>query len=307
VALMDARSIAATALNHGVLTAASEENYKRLPFYNIPYTFDASAYEATVYEGYGQPSEDAQLITGPGIRDWPEFAPLAENLLLMIASVITDPVTTTDELIPSGETSSYRSNPLALAEFTLSRKDPGYVGRAKQASLPNAEVLDKVRRLVGDDQKSANFTDSVSTDELQSKEPYEDICENIGWGSLIYARRPGDGSAREQAASCQRVLGGVANIAEGYATKRYRSNLITWGMLPFILDGEPPFETGDYVYIPKIREAVINEGKKINAYLINGNGCKSIERELGELTGDEREVILAGGLINFYKLNTDRI
>jgi aconitate hydratase len=301
VALMDARSIAATALNHGVLTAASEENYKGAgkpvypgkqanveaaqPFCIKPYTFDASAYEATVYDGCGKPVPDTQLVTGPGIRDWPQFAPLKDNLLLMVASVILDPVTTTDELIPSGETSSYRSNPQALAEFTLSRKDPGYVGRAKQANSPDAKVLERVKKLA----------------EADINRPSADIFENIGWGSLIYARRPGDGSAREQAASCQRVLGGVANIASGYATKRYRSNLINWGMLPFIFGGEPLFNTGDYVLIPGIREAVINKTQAINAYIVNEDRCELIELELGKLTGDEREIILRGGLINYYK------
>jgi aconitate hydratase len=294
VALMDARSIAATALNHGVLTAASEENYKgpAKPFYIKQYAFDASAYEATVYEGYGKPVTDARLITGPGIRDWPQFAPLAGNLLLAVASVILDPVTTTDELIPSGETSSYRSNPQALAEFTLSRKDPGYVARAKRANEPDTEALERVKRLA-----EAKIADGGPT----GKRPDIDIFESIGWGSLIYARRPGDGSAREQAASCQRVLGGVANIAEGYATKRYRSNLINWGMLPFIYKGEPPFKTGDYVLIPKIREAVINKKRIIGAYLISGDSCVPIGLELGGLTDDEREIILGGGLINFYK------
>jgi aconitate hydratase len=313
VALMDARSIAATAVNHGVLTAASEENYKKrvdytrgfsnpadLIKYDKPYFYDPSTYEATVYEGYSKPDENAELVTGPGIRDWPQFAPLSDNLLLMIASVITDPVTTTDELIPSGETSSYRSNPQALAEYTLSRKDPGYVARAKQAAIPDMNLLERVKELVGEDLDAVEDFAYALDGGLDFEKPGEDIFENIGWGSLIYARRPGDGSAREQAASCQRVLGGVANIAEGYATKRYRSNLINWGMLPLILDDEPFFKTGDYVFFPGIRDAIINGERLINAYLINEDGCEYIELELGDLTGDEREIILQGGLINYY-------
>jgi aconitate hydratase len=327
VALMDARSIAATAVNHGVLTAASEENYKGIGtkgyyfknanagnFENAteedhfalkPYFFDGTAYEATVYEGFGEPAQDAELVTGPGIRDWPVFAPLADNLLLTVASVITDPVTTTDELIPSGETSSYRSNPLALAEYTLSRKDPGYVARAKQAAVPKPEVLEMVKALVEDELEAIGDIGYMFDGDMGDDLPGSEIFENVGWGSLIYARRPGDGSAREQAASCQRVLGGVANIAQGYATKRYRSNLINWGMLPLLLEeDEPFFKTGDYLFFHGIRQALINGDRIINAYLINDEGCEFIELELGELTQDEREIILQGGLINYYGSRT---
>ncbi|MCL2048538.1 MAG: aconitase family protein [Defluviitaleaceae bacterium] len=269
VALMDALSIAATAANGGKLTPA-DKLISQIP----RYFFDSKIYAKQIYKGVNKPDKAAELAYGPGIRDWPEFKPLGENMLLYVASVITDPVTTTDELIPSGETSTFRSNPYALAEHTLSRKDPEYVGRAKRAAT--VEIPSAVKAL-------------------------PEFSENLAVGSLVYARKPGDGSAREQAASCQRVLGGLANIAEEYATKRYRSNLINWGMLPFIFGEEPPFECEDFVYIPNIREKVEKLEQKIPAIVIGKNGgTREITLEL-VLTATEAEALLAGCLINLYK------
>lgn len=277
VALMDARSIAATARNGGILTPATEIDYDcGIPEYN----YDDTVYRNRVYNGYGSPDPSTELRLGPNITDWPEMGALSDNLLLAVASVINDPVTTTDELIPSGETSSYRSNPLRLAEFTLSRIDPGYVGRAKAAAQLTADRL----------------PEAVKT---AVSKIYRDGQTAIG--SLIYAVKPGDGSAREQAASCQRVLGGLANIASEYATKRYRSNLINWGMLPFILEGKPPFETGDYIFIPDVRYAVALGRDTLDAYAIRRNGSTvGFKLKLGALTDEEREIILAGCLINHY-------
>jgi aconitate hydratase len=269
VALMDALSIAATAVN-GVLTAAD-----RLVSDIPKYFFDGSIYAKQIYNGVNKPDKNAELEYGPGIRDWPEFKPLGENMLLYAASVITDPVTTTDELIPSGETSTFRSNPYALAEHTLSRKDPAYVGRAK---------------------KAAAFTQADIPDAVKALPRYS---ADTAIGSLVYARKPGDGSAREQAASCQRVLGGLANIAAEYATKRYRSNLINWGMIPFIFPEEPPFECGDFVYIPDIRKAVKELAEKIPAFVVSKNGVKEITLEIS-LTETEAQALLAGCLINLY-------
>ena len=285
VALMDARSIAATTANGGILTPATDVDYDP----TVPeYQYDASSYDTRVYQGFGKGDYDALLKFGPNIKDWPEIAPLGDNLLLKVASYITDPVTTTDELIPSGETSSYRSNPLGLAEFTLSRKDPEYVGRAKavqaeetarRAGAGDAALLAKVNAVPG--------------------------CEQLKWNdiqiaSTIFAVKPGDGSAREQAASCQRVLGAGANIVTEYATKRYRSNLINWGMLPLQLAGATPFGLGDYVLIPNVREALKGDLQSIKAYVL-GDTVKEFELYMAPLTTDERQILADGCLINFYK------
>ena len=285
VALMDARSIAATTANGGILTPATDIDYDP----TVPeYQYDASSYDTRVYQGFGKGDYDALLKLGPNIKDWPEIAPLGDNLLLKVASYITDPVTTTDELIPSGETSSYRSNPLGLAEFTLSRKDPEYVGRAKavqaeekarRAGEGSAEVLAQLHKVPG--------------------------CENLTWNdvqiaSTIFAVKPGDGSAREQAASCQRVLGAGANIVTEYATKRYRSNLINWGMLPLQLVGATPFGLGDYVFIPNVREALKGDLQDIKAYVL-GDTAKEFSLYMAPLTADERKILADGCLINFYK------
>ena len=293
VALMDVRSIAATAANKGYLTAATDIDVN---FTKPKYYFDKSIYENRVYDGVGKADPSVEIKFGPNIVDWPKMSALTDNLLLKVVSVIHDPVTTTDELIPSGETSSYRSNPLGLAEFTLSRKDPAYVGRAKEiqkaekARLVNESPIDAVSEL-GD-----IFT--------TIKEVFTDVNnENTGIGSTIYAVKPGDGSAREQAASCQKVLGGWANIAHEYATKRYRSNLINWGMLPFVLKEDLCFDNGDYLFVPNIVEAIKEKKDSIKGYVVN-NSMKEFELKLGELTDDEREIILKGCLINYYKLNS---
>ena len=289
VALMDARSIAATAANKGYLTAATDIDVN---FTKPKYYFDKSIYENRVYDGVGKADPSVEIKFGPNIVDWPTMS----ALLLKVVSVIHDPVTTTDELIPSGETSSYRSNPLGLAEFTLSRKDPEYVGRAKEiqkaekARIANESPIDAVNEL-----------GSVFT---SIREVFTDVnYKNTGIGSTIYAVKPGDGSAREQAASCQKVLGGWANIAKEYATKRYRSNLINWGMLPFILKEDICFDNGDYLFVPNIIEAIKEKKDSIKAYVVN-KSMKELELKLGELTDDEREIILKGCLINYYKLNS---
>ena len=289
VALMDARSIAATAANKGYLTSAENVDVQ----FNKPkYFFDGSIYENRCYFGYGKEDPSVDIKFGPNIVDWPQMSQLTDNLLLKVVSVIHDPVTTTDELIPSGETSSYRSNPLGLAEFTLSRKDPAYVPKAKE--VQNAEKA----RLVGqfDDAALAEFNDFAAT----LKDKFDADLTNTGIGSVIYAVKPGDGSAREQAASCQKVLGGWANIANEYATKRYRSNLINWGMLPFILDEEIPFDKDDYIFVPGIAKAVAEKISEMDAYIV-GKDCKKFTLKLGELTDDERKIILRGCLINYYK------
>ena len=284
VALMDARSIAATAANGGKLTSAIGAETTE-----YTYKFDDSAYKSRFYNGFGHPDKSAELVLGPNITDWPAMPKLGENLLVGLASVIDDPVTTTDELIPSGETSSYRSNPLGLAEFTLSRKDPEYVGRAKSiVSDPiSVTVLSAVKRIDID----------------RGHESETDINE-IQTGSAIYAIKPGDGSAREQAASCQRVLGGLCNIAREYATKRYRSNLINWGMLPLLYDDDAhriPFTVGDYLYIPEIRGIIENGTASFDGYIIRADGStEKITLGLASLTDDEKKIILAGCLINFY-------
>ena len=290
VALMDARSIAATAANKGYLTAATDIDVN---FTKPKYYFDKSIYENRVYDGVGKADPSVEIKFGPNIVDWPTMSALTDNLLLKVVSVIHDPVTTTDELIPSGETSSYRSNPLGLAEFTLSRKDPAYVGRAKEiqkaekARIANESPIDAVNEL------GPIFT--------SIKEVFTNVNnKNTGIGSTIYAVKPGDGSAREQAASCQKVLGGWANIAKEYATKRYRSNLINWGMLPFVFKEEICFDNGDYLFVPNIIEAIKERKTSIKAYVVN-KSMKEFELELGELTDDEREIILKGCLINYYK------
>ena len=290
VALMDARSIAATAANKGYLIAATDIDVN---FTKPKYYFDKSIYENRVYDGVGKADPSVEIKFGPNIVDWPKMSALTDNLLLKVVSVIHDPVTTTDELIPSGETSSYRSNPLGLAEFTLSRKDPAYVGRAKEiqkaekARIANESPIDAVNEL------GPIFT--------SIKEVFTNVNnKNTGIGSTIYAVKPGDGSAREQAASCQKVLGGWANIAKEYATKRYRSNLINWGMLPFVFKEEICFDNGDYLFVPNIIEAIKERKTSIKAYVVN-KSMKEFELELGELTDDEREIILKGCLINYYK------
>ena len=292
VALMDARSIAATAANKGFLTSAEEfdGSYSEHKYY-----FDKSIYENRVFDSKGVADPSVEIQFGPNIKDWPEMAALADNLILKVVSEIHDPVTTTDELIPSGETSSYRSNPLGLAEFTLSRKDPAYVGRAKeiqaaqkaiQAGNCPAEAVPELKPVI----QTINKT-------------YPDVDKtNLGVGSTIFAVKPGDGSAREQAASCQKVLGGWANIANEYATKRYRSNLINWGMLPFLIkEGELPFANGDYLFFPQIRKAVEEKDDVIRGYVVGAEGLKEFEVTLGELTDDEREIILKGCLINYNR------
>ncbi|MBR3575804.1 MAG: hydratase, partial [Clostridia bacterium] len=283
VALMDARSIAATAANGGKLTPATDLDVK---YTDYEYNFDDTVYKNRLYQGFGKADASAELKFGPNIADWPEMTELTDNVLLKMASVIDDPVTTTDELIPSGETSSYRSNPLKLAEFTLSRKDPEYVGKAK------AVQADEKARLAG---KEADVMAKV-----REIAPDADI-NNTSIGSTIFAVKPGDGSAREQAASCQKVLGGFANIANEYATKRYRSNLINWGMLPFITEkSASDFENGDWVFVPGIKAAVEEKKAEIKAYIL---GKGEITLSLGDLTDDERSIILAGCLINYYKKN----
>lgn len=293
VALMDARSIAATAANGGILTPATAV----VDDYQVPeYRFDDSVYRARVYQGYQKEDENASLVYGPNIKDWPEMSPLADNILLKVCSKIMDPVTTTDELIPSGETSSYRSNPLGLAEFALSRRDPEYVGRSKEADrIEKArragqcpceaepklqQVFDKIRTIAGQENVKASETEV---------------------GSMIYAVRPGDGSAREQAASCQRVLGGLANICEEYATKRYRSNVMNWGMIPFQMKEKPDaFEVGSYIYVPGIREALSGDGKNITAYVIDEE-IKELHLYLSDMTPEEKEIVKAGCLINYNR------
>lgn len=292
VALMDARSIAATAVNKGYLTAATEIDVE----YTSPkYFFDKTIYENRVYNGVGKADPSVEIKFGPNIKDWPEMIALTDNLLLKVASVINDPVTTTDELIPSGETSSYRSNPLGLAEFTLSRKDPEYVGRAKAIQRDErAREAGACLCETGDEMKQIIETIKARFPEVKGKE--------LGYGSTIFAVKPGDGSAREQAASCQKVLGGWANIAREYATKRYRSNLINWGMLPFVMDEDYAFSVDDYVFIPGITDAIKNKTDIIKAYVVNKD-MKELSLSLGALTDDERDIILAGCLINYYKEN----
>lgn len=295
VALMDARSIAATVVNGGFLTPASAV----ADGYEIPaYTFDDSSYKSRVYQGYGQGDTQKELVYGPNIKDWPEMSPLTDHILLKVCSKIMDDVTTTDELIPSGETSSYRSNPLGLAEFTLSRRDPAYVGNTKKVdSLEKARVKG-VDPVTLEPELAGIYEQIVTLNEFKNV----DISE-IEIGSILYAVRPGDGSAREQAASCQRVLGGLANIALEYATKRYRSNVMNWGMIPFLLDGEPNFEVGDYIFVPNIREALDGPMSEIPAYVIAANdGIKAeLQLYIADMTPEEREIVKSGCLINYNR------
>ena len=291
VALMDARSIAATAANKGYLTPATDvETSDFIPKYH----FDKTIYDNRVFDSKGVADPSVEIQFGPNIKDWPEMSALPQNMLLKVVSEIHDPVTTTDELIPSGETSSYRSNPLGLAEFALSRKDPAYVGLAKE--------VQKAQKAIEAGEDAAEAFPEVKDILETVKESYVDVTQdNLGIGSTIFAVKPGDGSAREQAASCQKVLGGWANIANEYATKRYRSNLINWGMLPFTIDkGELPFKNKDYIFVPDVRKAVEDKLTKIPAYVVN-EGMKEITLTLGELTDDEREIILKGCLINYYR------
>jgi aconitate hydratase len=294
VALMDARSIAATAANKGYLIPATEFDGD---FTKYKYFFDKKIYENRVFDSHGIADESVEIKFGPNIKDWPAMAALTDNLMLKVVSEIHDPVTTTDELIPSGETSSYRSNPLGLAEFTLSRKDPAYVGLAKEI-----QQAEKARengscplKAVPELEKAWNMMKTITPDADST---------NTGIGSTIFAVKPGDGSAREQAASCQKVLGGWANIANEYATKRYRSNLINWGMLPFIInEGELPFKNHDYIYIPGIRKAVEEKADNIKAYVVGKDKKTEFELTLGELTNEERQIILKGCLINYNRVS----
>ena len=290
VALMDARSIAATAANRGFLTAATDLDTS---FGNPKYYFDKTIYENRIYDSKGEAHPEVEIQFGPNIKDWPSMAGLTEDLLLRVVSVIHDPVTTTDELIPSGETSSYRSNPLGLAEFTLSRKDPQYVGRAKEM-----RAVEEIRR-TGACPMHKNEAVEKAFETIKGAYP-ELKARETGIGSTIFAVKPGDGSAREQAASCQKVLGGWANIAREYATKRYRSNLINWGMIPFLLDEELPFELEDFVFIPGIRTAIQEKQGQVKAYVVK-DGLKEFTLKIGDLTDDERKIILAGCLINYYR------
>ena len=297
VALMDARSIAATAAAGGILTAATElpdEVWDE----RVDYHFDSSAYDHRVYQGFGKADPASPLVYGPNIKDWPAMEPLADDILLKVCSKIMDDVTTTDELIPSGETSSYRSNPLGLAEFTLSRRDPGYVGRSKavdaveKARVAGASLVEGEPELAGVFAALGNAGVAVDADAVE-------------YGSMIYAVKPGDGSAREQAASCQRVIGGLANITREYATKRYRSNVMNWGMVPFQMEAEPDFEVGDYVYVPGIRAALDGDLSSVAAYVVRaGSGAaEPIELYVADMTPEERAIVKAGCLINF---NRDR-
>ena len=295
VALMDARSIAATAANKGYLTAATDVDVE---FKGRKYHFDKSIYENRVFDSHGIADPDTEIQFGPNIKDWPEMVALTDNLLLKVVSEIHDPVTTTDELIPSGETSSYRSNPLGLAEFALSRKDPEYVGKAKEV-----QKAEKARE-AGQNPVDALPEVGGVFEALKNNLPqYKIDNDTVGIGSTIFAVKPGDGSAREQAASCQKVLGGWANIACEYATKRYRSNLINWGMLPFIYESEElPFKNGDYIFVPEIVEAVKNKATDVQAYVVDDDkNVKPFTLKLGEMTDDERDIILKGCLINYNR------
>ncbi|MBP3731296.1 MAG: hydratase [Mailhella sp.] len=302
VALMDARSIAATAANGGRLTPATELDWSGIEC-SLDYAFDPLPYASRCYNGFGRPDPDAELKLGPNITDWPSMSPLPEHLLLSVASVILDPVTTTDELIPSGETSSLRSNPLKLSEFALSRKDPAYVGRAKAV-----QAMEIKRESAADDPAVAEYVRSAcealrdAAPEVWNEVTGQDGMGKTGIGSAIFAVKPGDGSAREQAASCQKVLGGWANLAVEYATKRYRSNLINWGMLPFLADADlgKTLQTGAFVLVPNVRTAIAECHTSMQAWVIQNGSAQKTELRLGGLTDEERRIILAGCLINFY-------
>ena len=292
VALMDARSIAATAANKGYLTPATDVDVN---FSKPKYFFDSTIYANRVFDSHGVADPSVEIQMGPNIKDWPKMSALPENLVLKVVSEIHDPVTTTDELIPSGETSSYRSNPLGLAEFTLSRKDPEYVGRAKE--------VQKAQKAIEAGECPCSGLEELKPIMDAIKEKFDSISrKNTGVGSTIFAVKPGDGSAREQAASCQKVLGGWANIANEYATKRYRSNLINWGMLPFLIkQGELPFCNGDYLFVPQIRKAIEDKLTDIKAYVVKDGALQEFTLQMGELTAEEREIILDGCLINFNR------
>lgn len=293
VALMDARSIAATAANQGVLTAATEYDGT---LHKYQYHFDAAIYANRVFDSKGVADPDTEIQFGPNIKDWPAMTALPENLVLRVVSEIHDPVTTTDELIPSGETSSYRSNPMGLAEFTLSRKDPDYVGLAKDIQQAQIAVIE------GNNPAAVKPELKEIMETIRKEFPQTDHS-NTGFGSTIFAVKPGDGSAREQAASCQKVLGGWANIANEYATKRYRSNLINWGMLPFLIkEGKLPFQNKDYLFIPGIKKAVEEKAEVIPAYTVKEGSLQEFELRLGEMTNEERQIILKGCLINYNRV-----
>ena len=310
VALMDARSIAATAANQGVLTPATDFDGEMGKY---KYHFDSNIYANRVFDSKGVADPDVEIQLGPNIKDWPAMGALPENMILRVVSEIHDPVTTTDELIPSGETSSYRSNPLGLAEFALSRKDPLYVGRAKEIRAAQEALMDgkcpgencpelelkKVFDVISE--KFPEFPEMVATATQSTEESTKP--RSLGFGSTIFAVKPGDGSAREQAASCQKVLGGWANIANEYATKRYRSNLINWGMLPFLIqEGELPFKNLDYLFIPGIKAAVETKAEVIKAYVVKEGGLEEFDLKLGDLTDEERQIILKGCLINYNRV-----
>ena len=294
VCLMDARSIAATALNGGKITAATDIDYEPV---HHDYHFDKGVYDRRLYYGFGKADPSVELVMGPNITDWPKMQPLAENLLVELAAVLHDPVTTTDELIPSGETSSYRSNPLRLAEFTLSRRDPEYVGRAKEV-----DALEVAREKGEDVLRLAPELETVFA-AIRAIPGQEGVDpQTVEIGSVIYANKPGDGSAREQAASCQRVLGGLANITQDYATKRYRSNVMNWGMLPFHLKGEPSaFEVGDYIYVPGIRSALDGDLSHITGYVLKNGQAVELPLYCKDMTENERAIVKAGCLINFNR------
>ena len=298
VALMDARSIAATAAAGGILTPATDlpdETWDEA----CEYTFDSAPYDKRVYWGFGKAKPESELVEGPNIKPWPAMEPLGENILLKVCSKIMDPVTTTDELIPSGETSSYRSNPLGLAEFTLSRRDPEYVGRSKLV-----DAVEK-RRVAGESLIEADPELAVVFASLNGAGVDAD-ASRVEYGSMIYAKKPGDGSAREQAASCQRVIGGLANIVEEYATKRYRSNVMNWGMVPFQLKGVPPFEVGDYVYVPGIREAIGGDLSSIPAWVVHAGEAHEISLYVADMTDEERAIVRAGCLINYNRTRREK-
>ena len=292
VALMDARSIAATAANKGYLTPATDMDVE---YKGQKYHYDSTIYANRVFDSKGEADANVDIKFGPNIKDWPAMSALPENMILKVVSEIHDPVTTTDELIPSGETSSYRSNPLGLAEFTLSRKDPAYVGKAKE--------IQKAQKAIEAGECPLDAVEELKPVMEAINKVYPNAGKgNIGIGSTIFAVKPGDGSAREQAASCQKVLGGWANIANEYATKRYRSNLINWGMLPFLIDkGELPFKNGDFLFVPDVRKAIEEKAKEIKAFVVENGALKEFTLKMGDLTDDERTIILKGCLINYYR------
>jgi aconitate hydratase len=286
---MDARSIAATAANGGILTSATDV----IDDYVVPkYNYDDTPYKARVYQGFGKAEPALELVEGPNIKPWPKMAELTDNILLKVCSKIMDPVTTTDELIPSGETSSYRSNPLGLAEFTLSRRDPKYVGFSKEV-----DKLEKARENGEENPELENVFDKIRT--IEGNENVK--VDEIEIGSMIYCVKPGDGSAREQAASCQRVIGGLANIAKEYATKRYRSNVMNWGMIPFQMEAEPNFEVGDYIYVPNIRAAFDTDMQNINAYVLKEDKVEEISLYIADMTNEEKKIVKDGCLINYRR------